>query len=56
MMGYSLLLFKIPNSASFISCYRYLLLYKQRLSFIGIFPFFIFVYFVLILLFILKFT
>lgn len=38
MMGYSLLLFKIPYFASFIS-YFYLLLYKQLLSFIRIFLF-----------------
>ena len=38
MMGYSLLLFKIPYFPSFIS-YFYLLLYKQLLSFIWIFLF-----------------
>ena len=55
MMGYSLLLFKIPNSASFISCLISPII-QATTKFYPEFPVFIFVYFVLILLFILKFT
>lgn len=55
MMGYSLLLFMIPNFASFISYLISPVIYATT-KFYPESPVFIFVYFVLILLFILKFT